>query len=72
MTGPVTETVLIAAIVAFSVVVVGVAYLVYLARLGKPIELTFSGYGVNLSVGQTTIAKGPGQPVLEQRTSEMA
>lgn len=71
MTSPVTETVLIAAIVAFSVVV-GVAYLVYLARLGKPIELKFSGYGVNLSVGQTTIVKGPEQPVLGRRTSGKA
>lgn len=61
MASPVTETVLIVAIAAFSVVFVGAMYLVYLARLGKSIDLRFSGYGISLAIGQTVVvtnAKG--------------
>lgn len=55
--GPITDTVLVVALVTLGIVIVVVAYLIYLARLGRPIDLKFSGYGVNLSIGQTTVVK---------------
>lgn len=51
----VTETVLIAAILSVTLVVIGVSYLVYLARLGKPLSMRFSGYGIDLKIGQSHI-----------------
>lgn len=72
MTSPVTEAVLIAAIVSFSVVLVGAMYLIYLARLGKPIDLRFSGYGINLTIGQTVVATNTRKPASERHDDKEA
>lgn len=51
MGSPLTEAVLITAIVAVSTVLVVVAYLLVLLRQGRPLQLSFKGLGIDLKVG---------------------
>lgn len=57
MTSPITELVIITAIAATALVVTVVAYLVVLARLGRPLTIDFSGYGVSLKVGPKVVMR---------------
>lgn len=55
MVPPITETVVIVTVIAFTVMLTVVAYLIVLARLGKPLSINFSGYGVDLRVGHSVL-----------------
>lgn len=52
---PITETIVVTAIVATSFLLTAVLYLAFLARAGRPLQLSFKGHGVDLKVGQTTL-----------------
>lgn len=69
---PITETVVVIAIVATAFVITVVCYLLVLARMGKPLRLSFSGYGVKLSVGPTTLCEADGleAPQMEASNKE--
>lgn len=57
MLSPVTETVMVTAIVAAALVVTIVSYLVVLMRMGKPLNINFTGYGVDLRVGHVQLSE---------------
>lgn len=61
MPSPLTETVLVVAIVAASFLVTVVTYLIVLARLGKPLTVDFNGYGVSLRVGAKDLVVPKGE-----------
>lgn len=52
---PVTETVLLTVIAAAVILVLGVSWLVYLGRGGRPLDLRISGFGIRVELNK---AKG--------------
>lgn len=48
---------MIIAIVASSLVVTTVMYFLVLLRLGKPLQIEFKGYGLDLKVGRLTVCE---------------
>lgn len=50
---PVTETVLLAIIAAAVILVLGVGWLVYLGRGGRPLDLRISGFGIRVELNKS-------------------
>lgn len=71
MPSPITEVVIIIAIIAISIVTTAVMYLLVLARMGTPLNVQFRGYGIDLEVGQRIICKssaGDEEEVYDEKT----
>lgn len=49
---PITEAVLLAVIAAAVILVLGVGWLVYLGRGGRPLDLRISGFGIRVELNK--------------------
>lgn len=49
---PITETVLLALIAAFALIILGIGWLVYLCRGGKPFSISISGFGIAVDLNR--------------------
>lgn len=49
---PITETVLLTVIAAAVVLILGVGWLVYLGRGGRPLDLRISGFGIRVELNK--------------------
>lgn len=61
ITSPITETVLLAIVAASVILVLGVGWLIYLGRGGRPLDLRISGFGIRVELN-----KPKGEPVDER------
>lgn len=52
MTTPITESVILAAIAAITLMVLGCGWLVYLARGGKPFAIELRGLGIEVNINR--------------------
>lgn len=52
ITSPFTETVLLAIVAASVTLVLGVGWLIYLGRGGRPLDLRISGFGIRVELNK--------------------
>lgn len=52
MTSPVTEAVLLACVASITVVVLGLGWLIYLGRGGRPFSIELRGLGMSLDINR--------------------
>lgn len=50
---PVTETVLLLAVICLTLVVLGLGWMVYLAKGGRPFDISFRGLGLSISINRS-------------------
>lgn len=54
MSSPLTEAVVLALIIAATLMVLGVGWLVYLAKGGKPFSISVRGLGLSVEIGHNS------------------